>query len=202
MVAIAAAFAVDELRADDPAGAKKASAVGEYPAETVKTADGCELSLAAARGRVATVLVCMSIECPISNEFLPAINDVAARYHARGVHLIGINPNAGETLAAMGEYAREHKLGFPFAQDEGGKIARRLLFGVTPEVCVFDARGKIVYRGRIDDRYRSGGGRPGAKITPDLARALDEVIAEKPVSMARTKPVGCPIQLAAPTGGP
>jgi hypothetical protein len=195
------AIAALPLRADDRAPAKASAPADDYPAETLKTSDGCELSLPAARGRVATVLVCMSVECPISNEYLPAIKDVAARYRQRGVSLVAINPNAGETLAVMGQYARQHKLLFPFARDEGGKIARRLLFNVTPEVCVFDAAGKIVYRGRIDDRYRAGGGQQGAKRSPDLARALDEVIAGKPVSQARTKPVGCPIQLSAPPAG-
>lgn len=188
--------------ADDAAPSKPGAATAdEYPTETVTTSGGCKLSLADARGRVATVLVCMSVECPISNEFLPAIKDITQRYLSRGVKLIGINPNAAETLEVMSQYTRDHKLPFHFVKDEGGKISRRLFFNVTPEVRVFDAAGKIVYRGRIDDRYRAGGGQPGAKITPDLARALDELLAGKPVSQARTKPVGCPIQLAAPSGG-
>jgi peroxiredoxin len=173
---------------------------GDYPTETLKGSNGCDLSLPEARGRVATVIMCMSVECPISNEFLPAIKEVADKYRSRGVNLIGINPNAGESLEAMAAYSKEHKLSFPFVRDEGGKISRRLLFNVTPEARVFDAEGKVVYRGRIDDRYRAGGGQPGAKITHDLARALDEALAGKPITQARTRTVGCPIQLTLPGG--
>jgi peroxiredoxin len=166
----------------------------EYPPETLKASDGSELSLGDARGRAATVIMCMSVECPISNEFLPAIQELAARYEPQGVRVIGINPNAGETLEAMAEYARQHQLRFPFVKDDGGKVSRRLLFSVTPEARVFDRAGKIVYQGRIDDRYRAGGGRPGAEIRPDLARALDELLAGERITQSRTRPVGCPIQ--------
>ena len=83
---------------------------------------------------------------------------------------------------------------FPFLQDEGAKIARRLLLQVTPEVCVFNSSGTVVYRGRIDDRYRAGGASTGATPVSDLARALDELLSGKDVSVARTRAMGCPIQ--------
>jgi len=172
--------------------------LGEYPDATLPTTSGCELSLPSSRGKVATVLVTMSVECPISIEYLPAIQATAARYRERGVKLVGIDPNAGETLAAMTEYAHANKIDFPFAKDTDAKVTRSLRCSVTPEVCVFDRSGAIVYRGRIDDRYRAGGGQPGAKITSDLERALDELLAGKPIGVAKTKVVGCPIQLVAP----
>jgi peroxiredoxin len=180
------------------ATASTGTSADEYPDAVLKTCDGRELSLPTARGRVATVIICMSIECPISNEYLPTIKRLADEYRPRGVNFVGINPNAGETLEAMAAYAKQHKLAFPLALDEDAKVARQLLFNVTPEVRVFDRNGTIVYRGRIDDRYRAGGGQPGAKTTPDLAQALDELLAGKPVSKSRTRPVGCPIQRLAP----
>ena len=185
--------------ADDTGAAatEARSADDEYPRATLKASDGSSLSLAESRGKVATVLVCMSIECPISNEFLPAIKAVADKYAQQGVRLIGINASAGETLEMMADYARKHDLKFPFVKDEGGKVARGLLFSVTPEVRVFDPAGKIVYQGRIDDRYRAGGGQPGAKITNNLADALDALIAGESVSQSRTRPVGCPLQISA-----
>ena len=69
------------------------------------------------------------------------------------------------------------------------------MFQVTPEVCLFDTHGKLAYRGRIDDRYRSRGGASSEPYANDLERALEEVIAGKTVSVARTRPVGCPLQI-------
>ena len=143
--------------------AAEPASLGEYPDATLVTTSGCELSLPTVRGKMATVLVTMSVECPISNEYLPAIKAAAATYRELGVNLVGIDPNAGETLAAMTEYARANKLDFLFARDADAKVTRGLRCSVTPEVCVFDRSGTIVYRGRIDDRYRAGGGQPGAQ---------------------------------------
>ena len=190
------------LRAGDGAPNSASKNIDDqFPRATLETTDGCKLSLVEARGEVATIIMCMSTECPISNEFLPAIKEVADKYRDKGVRMIGIDPNGAESLETMTEYAKGHKLSFPFAKDEGGKVSRGLLFSVTPEARVFDAAGKIVYQGRIDNRYRAGGGRPGAKITGELARALDELIAGERITQSRTRPVGCPIQIA-PPGSP
>jgi hypothetical protein len=173
----------------------------DYPDETLPDALTCrDVALSDARGRLATVLVCLSIECPISNEYLPTIKSIAQAYRKRGVGFAGIDPNGGETLDKMADYARKQELGFPFLKDAGGKVSRRLLFSVTPEVRVYDAAGKLVYSGRIDDRYRRGA-KSDPNVAKDLENALEEVLAGKPVSASRTRPVGCPIQLAEPGTG-
>ncbi len=186
----------DSAATDARSNSSAAADLGEYPGETLPASDGSEVSLPAARGAKATVIMCMSVECPISNEFLPAIQETARAYRAKGVNFVGINPNGGESLEDMAAYAKEHELSFPFLKDEGGKVSRRLLFNVTPEARLFDTDGQIVYQGRVDNRYRAGGGQPGAMIKHDLADALDEVLAGQPVSQSRTRTVGCPIQLA------
>lgn len=172
---------------------------GPYPTATLPNAAGGELSLAKARGTAGTVLICMSVECPISNEYIPTINRLAKAYGDR-IGFVGINPNAGQSLDDMAAHAREYKLAIPFVKDEGAKVSRRLLFKVTPEVRLFDARGNVVYQGRIDDRYRARGAAAGDVVRADLQLAIDELLAGKPISTSRTKAIGCPIQLAtAPT---
>ena len=174
---------------------------GDYPDVTLPDAISCQdLSLVESRGKAATVLVCLSIDCPISNEYMPTINEIALAYRKRGVNFIGINPNGGQSLEQMADYARQHSLPFPFVKDAGGKVSRRLLYSVTPEVRVFDDAGKLVYSGRIDDRYRRGGA-TDKEVAKDLENALEEVLAGKPVSASRTRPIGCPIQIRDPKTG-
>jgi hypothetical protein len=165
----------------------------DFPTDTLLDIAGNKRSLVDLRGRVATVLVCWSVECPISNEYIPTLNRLAERYAPRGIQLIAVDPNAGETLEAMRAHAQEQRLALPFLADEGGKVARRLRFEVTPEVRVFDAEGALVYRGRIDDRYRSGSG--GKPSIADLEQVFDALLAGKPIAQSRTKPVGCPVQV-------
>lgn len=164
----------------------------DFPTDTLVDIAGQKRSLADLRGRVATALVCWSIECPISNEYIPTLNRLADRYAPQGIQLIAIDSNGGETLEAMRAHVQEHRLALPLLQDEGGKLARRLRFEVTPEVRVFDAGGALVYRGRIDDRYRSGSG--GKPSVADLELVFDALLAGKAIAQPRTKPVGCPLQ--------
>lgn len=170
----------------------------DYPQASLPNAiSGQQQCLVSARGEHATVLLCLATDCPISDEFLPTIIKIAKEYSPRGVSFVGIDPNGIDSLETMAAYAEENKLGFPFLKDAGGKISRRLLFSVTPEARVFDRTGRLVYSGRIDDRYRRGGARD-PNVKRDLAEALDEVLAGKPVSASRTKAMGCPIQVVAP----
>jgi peroxiredoxin len=173
----------------------------DFPDVTLPDAvSGKNLALVDSRGKMATVLVCLSIDCPISNEYMSTIKQIAQTYRERGVNFVGINPSGGQSLEQMANYARNHSLPFPFVKDAGGKVSRRLLYSVTPEARVFDDAGKLVYSGRIDDRYRRGGA-TDKNVAKDLANALDEVLAGNPVSASRTKAMGCPIQIADPSAG-
>ena len=61
---------------------------------------------------------------------------------------------------------------------------------ITPEAAVV-VGGKVVYRGRIDDRYVDLGVERPSPTTHDLVDALTAVLAGKPVARATTQAVGC-----------
>ncbi len=179
-------------QADDAAGVKPPASADSYPTDTLANSAGGDLSLAAVRGKAATVLVSLSTECPVSNEYVATLNHLADTFRAAGVAFVAFDPAAGESLESMAEYARRSKLVFPFAKDAGGKICHRFRVEVTPEALLFDADGKLAYQGRIDDRYRAGG--RGVAQQEDLRRAIEALLAGKSPASARTRPVGCPIQ--------
>ena len=62
---------------------------------------------------------------------------------------------------------------------------------VTPEVAVLSADQKLLYRGRIDDRYIDFGKDRPEPTVRDLERALDAIVAGKPVPVAETRAIGC-----------
>ncbi len=184
--------------ADSPSPAKSSELHQDYPRATLPDAISSEeRCLSALRGEAATVILCLATDCPISSEFVPTILELAKGYASQGVAFVGIAPNGADTLEAMAAYAQEHGITFAFLKDAGGKVSRRLHFSVTPEARVFNRSGRLVYSGRIDDRYRRGG-TADPDVKRDLADALDEVLSDRPVSAARTKAMGCPIQVAAP----
>jgi hypothetical protein len=61
---------------------------------------------------------------------------------------------------------------------------------VTPEAAVY-AGGRIVYRGRIDDRYVDFGVERPQATRRDLAEAIASVVAGRAVVQPKTQAVGC-----------
>lgn len=69
---------------------------------------------------------------------------------------------------------------------------------ITPSVVV-TVSGQVKYRGRIDDRAPSLGKlRPNGPTRADLRIALDEILANQPVTVSETVAVGCAITSTEP----
>jgi len=162
---------------------------GAAPDFTLKDLDNKTHSLKDHRGQTA-VIVFISTECPFSNAYTDRLRAIAGDYASKNVALIGINSNPAESPAQIREHARENKLDFAILKDEGSRTADAYGATRTPEVFVVDAAGVLRYSGRIDNSKDT------ARVNRnDLREALDEMIAGKPVSVAKTKSFGCPIKM-------
>jgi hypothetical protein len=142
-------------------------------------------------GGAVTVLIFTAVDCPISDRYAPEVRRLAERFAARGVRtwLVYSNGDAADRVRA---HAVAFGYGLPVALDDGATLADRATAEVTPEAAVFEA-GRLVYRGRIDDRYVDFGVDRPAPTTHDLADAVDDVLAGRPVRAARVPAVGCAI---------
>lgn len=147
-------------------------------------------------GQKATVLFFLTTECPIGNLYSPEINRIVDQYKKQGVTCHAIY--AHETAAEIKKHQREYKLSLGALLDPELKLAKLTGATVTPEACVLSQDGKILYRGRIDDRAVKFG---TVRLEPrvrDLRLALDAVLAGKPVANKFTKPIGCYISFPEP----
>ncbi len=156
-------------------------------------ANGERVDLTALRGERATVLVFLSVECPISNGYLPALSRMAEEYAERGVRVVGLNPNNGQTLAQLAEHREEFSVEIPVLKDHGALAAEKLGVTTCPEVCLLDAVGRLRYRGRIDDRYVRRGGGSKTIHQSDLVIALEQLLAGEEIATPLTEAIGCPI---------
>ena len=148
-------------------------------------------SLSSLKGKNGTVLIFVSVQCPVSNAYNERMEKLAEDYKARGVNVIGINANATESADAVKHHAAEHNLTFPILKDNGNKVADLLGAQNTPEAFFLDANNKLVYRGRIDNS------RSGSTISSnDLRDAIDAVLAGKPVAKTYVRAFGCTIKRA------
>lgn len=168
-----------------------ASAVGAQ-APTVTDLDGRRVDPFAAPA-VATVLVFTAVECPISDRYAPEVRRLADRFRADGIPVWIVYANAGESPEAARAHAAAFGYGLPVALDPAASLADRAGAQVTPEAAVFDAAGRLVYRGRIDDRYVDFGVDRPAPTTHDLADAVAAVRVGGPIAAPVVPGVGCAI---------
>ncbi|HKI37860.1 MAG TPA: redoxin domain-containing protein [Gemmataceae bacterium] len=153
--------------------------------------DGKKVSLADVKDKV-VVVVFVGTECPISNAYMPRLVELHAEFAKKGVAFLAINANSQDTPERVAKHAKQHELPFPVLKDAGNVVADLFEAKRTPEAFVLDAERKVRYRGRIDDQYGVGFTRaqPGRR---DLAEALTEVLAGKPVTTASAEVAGCQV---------
>jgi peroxiredoxin len=158
---------------------------------TLPDADNKEHSLKSLAGKNGTVLLFVSVQCPVSNAYNERMEKLAQDYRARGIAVIGINSNVAEDAAAVKTHATENKFSFPILKDAGNKIADKLGANVTPEAYFLDGANKLLYHGRIDNS------RNAAQVeTSDLRNALDSALAGKAIEKTEAKAFGCSIKRA------
>jgi peroxiredoxin len=154
---------------------------------------GQKSTLQELKGKKAVVAVFLSFECPISTSYSPLLSDLAKRYADRGVAVVGICCNDGETPESVAKQAEQFKLGFPVYYDGRGVAVAAFKAEKTPEAFVLDHNFVLRYRGRIDDGYAARLKKNLQIKSHDLEAALDEVLGGKAVSKPITEVVGCAI---------
>jgi hypothetical protein len=139
----------------------------------------------------ATVVVFISIECPVSNRYAPELRRLSDTYAARGVRFFPIYGNPAETVSEIQAHLRDYKYpGVPL-RDPSHALVKAVGAQVTPEAAVFDASGALVYHGRIDNRYASLGVERPAATVHDLDAAIAATLAGTPIAEPVTQAVGC-----------
>lgn len=183
---VAALVSFNRVSADD------ALAVGAT-LENFKLPDtsGAEKSLDGLKGKNGTILVFLSVQCPVVKGYNERIAKLAADYQAKGINIIGINSNSTETVDKVKAHAMENYK-FPVLVDKNNVLADRLGANVTPETFYLNEKNVLVYHGAIDND------KSGANITTNYLRdALELNLSGKTVAKTSANAFGCSIKRAA-----
>jgi peroxiredoxin len=149
------------------------------------------------KSKRAVVLVFVTVDCPITNSYVPELNRINAEYAPRGIEVFAVQGDASQNAENLRAYAKEYAYSFPLLLDPNLTMAKWTGATTMPEVAVLSPSGEVLYLGRIDDRYVDfGKQRPQAK-QHDLRNALDALLSGKPVPEARTRALGCAISAKA-----
>jgi hypothetical protein len=159
---------------------------------TVKDIDGHSFSLFGSDTR-ATVLLFVTIDCPITNSYVPEMNRIVAQYRSEKIAFFAVYSDPSLSVSAIRRHASDFGLQMPVIADTSHLLVRKAQATVNPEAAVFAPGGRLVYRGRIDNWYVDLGVRRAAPTQHYLRQALDQVLAGQPVAIAHVPPVGCSI---------
>lgn len=175
-----------------------------YAAESPKVADfnGKLHEPLKAGTHKATVVIFTLPDCPIANSFAPEINRLVADYSAKGVGFYLAHVDRALTAADARKHALDYGFRCPILLDAQHALVKALGATRTPQVFLLDAKGRTVYRGRINNLYADYGQRRQSVTQHDLRDALDAVLAGKPVAQPVTEAIGCHIQTLSETKTP
>jgi peroxiredoxin len=188
----AAALSHNNVKATGAEDSSSAGAVGSVVDDfKLPDVDGKEHSLSSLKGKNGTVLIFVSVQCPVSNAYNERMQKLAQDYKERGISVIGINANSTESASAVKSHASSNNLTFLILKDNDNKLADKLDAQKTPEAYLLDTGNKIVYRGRIDNARN-----PSSVSASELREALDAVLAGKPVAKSSVPAFGCSIKRA------
>jgi hypothetical protein len=147
------------------------------------------LQLAAA-ATLPTVLVFTTTDCPISNRYAPEITRLTEKFAGKA-QVVLVYPVASDTEPMIREHVKKFGYTNEWRRDVDQKLVKQTGVTVTPEAAVLGPGQKLLYRGRIDDRYVDFGRQRAQPTVRDLERSLDAILAGKPVPVAETRAVGC-----------
>jgi peroxiredoxin len=170
------------------------------PDFSLADAKGETYSLSQYKGKY-VVLEWFNPQCPFVKKHYGSGNmqKLQQEYTSKGVVWLTINSSAPGTWGALTPDQAEEKMTewktheTALLLDSGGKAGRAYGAKNTPNMVVINPDGKIVYEGAIDSKAT-----PNAADIPSSLNyvkvALDESLAGKPVTTARTKPYGCAVE--------
>ena len=138
-----------------------------------------------------TVLIFVSIDCPISNRYAPEVRRLHEKFAAKGVSFSLVYPNPVEAVAAIRRHLTDYGYPMPALRDPRHDLVKAAGATITPEAAVFTREGRLAYHGRIDDRYVSLGLERPAATRHDLDEVLTDVLAGKPPRQSTAQAVGC-----------
>ncbi len=161
----------------------------------MKNVNDKDVTLASLAGKKGTLVVFTCNHCPWAKLWQDRVAEIGNAALAAGLGAVAINANdpavnAEDGLPEMKKRSKALKMKFPYVVDGTSDVARAFGATRTPEAFVFDATGKLVYHGTVDDSPKD----VAAVKSTWLRDAVNAVAEGKAVSEPETKAFGCSIK--------
>ena len=161
----------------------------------MESTDGKTVTLDEVKGSKGLLVIFTCNHCPFVIGWQKTMVELGNTYMQKGIGVIFVNSNdparvAGDSLEGMQKMARKQGYKFPYVVDATSGVARNFGAKKTPDVFLFNANGKLVYRGAVGE----GGRQPQRGGEPWLKNALDAIVSGQKAPRSETKAVGCSIK--------
>lgn len=170
--------------------------IGEHaPDFRLPATDGKTYGLSEFAGDQVLVIFFTCNHCPYVIGSDEVTRQSAEKFAPQGARFIAINSNSPNTYAEddfphMVSRMQEHRFPWIYLRDATQDVARAYGALRTPHFFVFERERRLVYTGRAVDKPRQA----ETSTAHDLDRALEEILAGKPVSVPVTNPIGCNVK--------
>ena len=148
------------------------------------------------KGKDALLVMFICPHCPYVKHIEKTLGALGSDYANNPLAIVAISSNDVTTHPAdspegMKAQAQTQGFAFPYLYDESQDVAHAYNAACTPDFFLFDKDFRLVYRGEYD------ASRPGNSIPvtgKDLRKAIDTVLAGKPVPTEQRPSIGCNIK--------
>jgi peroxiredoxin len=166
----------------------------DFSLPDVRTGETVSLSDFADKEVLLIVFICA--HCPFVKLIEGELAAIGRDFRNRSFGMVAVSSNDAENYPEdappkLKEQAGRLGFVFPYLYDEDQTMAKAYRAACTPDIFLFDASRKLVYRGQLDDA-RPGNGKP---VTGKNLRVAIEALYEgKPVPELQIPATGCNIK--------
>jgi hypothetical protein len=165
------------------------------PDKKMKDVAGMEVSFKDAMNKNGLLVMFSCNTCPVVHAYQSRTIETCNYARNKDIGVILLNSNEatrsdGDSYNDMKDYASEQQYKWPYVVDDNSIMANAFGASRTPECFLFNADGKLIYHGAIDDNQNG----PDEVARKHLKIAIDEMLLGKDVSVKTTRSVGCSIK--------
>ena len=157
---------------------------------------GKTISLDTYKDSQALLVMFICQHCPFVKHVQNELSKIGRDYSQQPLGIVAISANdvanyPDDSPEKLEQMAKELNFNFPICYDESQEVSKAYTAACTPDFFLFDAEGKLAYRGQLDDS------RPSTDIPVtgrDLRKAIDLVLQGKTVDFTQKPSIGCNIK--------
>jgi thioredoxin-related protein len=160
----------------------------------MKDISGKEVSFKDAMKKNGLLVMFSCNTCPVVHKYETRTVEICKKAIENNIGVILLNPNEayrdkGDSYDEMKEYAKKLGYSWNYVIDNNSAMADAFGATRTPEIFLFDNKGKLAYHGAIDDNANSA----DAAVSY-MKPAIENLAAGKKIEPEKTKSVGCTIK--------